>query len=349
MAESVAPATPAAPSILSTPATVDPFLPVPSKDLSQPHVLSRPQSNSSRPSVDSRIEVKKGDDGTTGVIIIGLDSNDTATVGRTTISRGSSSVMDQRRRSETNDTERDETEANNDIKSDHKKNNIDDKHLLSIRHSTSSSTAAIPIAPANGHGRSNSISTGPSSSHRQNTSSEDSNPLASTRGRPRQTSSADPPDTTPTTLNSETASQRPHSATEFQKFRHQLHGANPTFPHPENEEWQLHPNPHHPNTKTEILRIERTYTPIALPTKTRVSNITNYDVLIPRFSPTYPPILREYGINDGEWTGFIQRVNRYCMDAFDPFRWSNVAINILAVLSCWLSEWIMPNITKRVR
>ena len=39
---------------------------------------------------------------------------------------------------------------------------------------------------------------------------------------------------------------------------------------------------------------------------------------------------------------------RYCMEAFDPFRWSNVAINIIAVLSCWLSEWIMPNMTKRV-
>ena len=347
MAESVASATAAAPSILTIPATEDPFLTVPSKDLSQPHALSRPQSNSSKRSDDSRMDVKKRDDGMTGVIIIGLDSNDAATVGRTTISRGSSSVMDQRRPSETNDTEHDETEVNNNIESDHNKNNIDDKPPLSIRHSTSSPAAAIPVMLVDHHRRSNSISTAPSSSHRQNTSSVDSNPRTSTAGRPRQTSSVDPPDTTPTTLNSETASQR-HSATEFQKFRHQLHGANPTFSHPENEEWRLHPNPHHPNTKTEILRIERAYTPVALPAKTRVSKITNFDVLVPRFSPTYPPILREYGINDGEWTGFIQRVNRYCMDAFDPFRWNNIAINIIAVLTCWLSEWIMPNIAKRV-
>jgi hypothetical protein len=342
MAESVASAIPAAPSILTTTATQDPFLPVPSKDLSPAHALSRPQSNSSRRSDDSRMDVKKGDGGTTGVIIIGLDTNDAATVGRTTASRGSSSVIDPRRPSETNDTERDETELHNNFESDHSENNIDDKPPLSIKHLA----AALPV---DYQGRPNSISTPPSSSsHHQNTSSVDSNPRTSTTGRPRQTSSVDHPDTTPTTLNSETASQRRHSATEFQKFRHHLHGANPTFSHPENEEWQLHPNPHHPNTKTEILRIERAYTPVALPTKTRVSAITNFDVLIPRFSPTYPPILREYGISDGEWTGFIQRVNIYCMEAFDPFRWNNVVINIIAVLSCWLSEWIMPNITKRV-
>ena len=191
--------------------------------------------------------------------MIGLDGNDAATVGRTTLSRGSSSVMDQRRPSETNDTERDETEVGDTIENDHNKNNTDDKPPLSIRNTTVSSTAAIPVMLVDHHGQSNSISTPPSSSsHRQNTSSVDSNPRTSTTGRPRQTSSVDPPNTTPTTLNSETASQRRHSATEFQKFRHQLHGANPAFPHPENEEWQLHPNPHHPHTKTEILRIERT-------------------------------------------------------------------------------------------
>jgi Golgin subfamily A member 7/ERF4 family len=79
-----------------------------------------------------------------------------------------------------------------------------------------------------------------------------------------------------------------------------------------------------------------------------VSQIANFDVLVPRFSPAYPSVLREYGINEGEWRGFIEHVNAVCMEAFDPFRWSNVAINILALLSCWLSEWIMPNFTKRV-
>jgi hypothetical protein len=44
----------------------------------------------------------------------------------------------------------------------------------------------------------------------------------------------------------------------------------------------------------------------------------------------------------------VGRVNRFCMEAFDPFRVSNVLVNVVAVLSCWLSEWIMPNLTKRV-
>ena len=156
MAESVASAIPAAPSILTITATQDPFLPVPSKDLSPAHALSRPQSNSSRRSDDSRMDVKNGDGGTTGVIIIGLDTNDAATVGRTTASRGSSSVMDPRRPSETNDTERDETEVHNNLESDHNENNIDDKPPLSIKHLT----ATFPV---DHHGRSNSISTPPSS------------------------------------------------------------------------------------------------------------------------------------------------------------------------------------------
>src|SRR5437762_14090223 len=102
MAESLPSATPATQSISTTPALEDPFLNIPPKDLSNPHALSRPPSNSSRRSEESRRDVKKGDDGMTGVIIIGLDSNDAAT---TTVSRGSSSVMDPRLPSETNDTE----------------------------------------------------------------------------------------------------------------------------------------------------------------------------------------------------------------------------------------------------
>ena len=156
----------------------------------------------------------------------------------------------------------------------------------------------------------------------------------------------DPPEEN---VHSPSVVSRRHSATEFQKFRDQLHSvpANPTV-QPDNDGWHLHPNPHRPKTKTEILRIERIYTPIALPRRARVSQIANFDVLIPRFSPAYPPVLREYGINEGEWRGFIEHVNAVCMEAFDPFRWSNVAINVLALLSCWLSEWIMPNLTKRV-
>lgn len=42
------------------------------------------------------------------------------------------------------------------------------------------------------------------------------------------------------------------------------------------------------------------------------------------------------------------RVNRFCMEAFDPFRVGNILVNVVAVLSCWLSEWVMPNLTKRV-
>ena len=91
------------------------------------------------------------------------------------------------------------------------------------------------------------------------------------------------------------------------------------------------------------------YTPIALPTKTRVSEIVQYDVLIPRFNPAYPRILGEYGIGEEEWGRFIGRVNRLCVEAFDPFRWSHLVVNIIALLTLWMSEWIMPNLAKRVK
>src|SRR5436190_1454142 len=160
MAESLPSATPATQSISTTPTPEDPFLNIPPKDLSNPHSLSRPLSNSSRRSEESRRDVKKGDDGMTGVIIIGLDSNDAATVGTTTVSRGSSSVMDPRRPSETNDTEHDDNEVTTNINSDNNKNNIDDKPPPSSRDSNSSSSAAaIPVMLVNHPGRSNSIST----------------------------------------------------------------------------------------------------------------------------------------------------------------------------------------------
>jgi hypothetical protein len=253
--------------------------------------------------------------------------------------------MDPPRPSETNDTDHDDNEINNGI--DNNNNNDNHNGVRPTSRQSSTSGAAVPVMLVN-HGRSNSTTTASSSTSTSQTSSADSNNKRS-MGRPRQTSSVDPPETIPTTITSSATSQRRHSATEFQKFRDQLHSAqaNPAF-QPENLEWQLHPNPHNPKTKTEILRIERTYTPIALPTTMRASKITNFDVLIPRFSPTYPPILREYGINETEWLGFIQRVNRYCMEAFDPFRWNNIAINFIALMTFWLSEWIMPNLTKRV-
>ena len=346
MAEAVSTPSPPSQTILttSTPATgQDPFLTVihPLKDESNQNTLSRPVSNESRRSHESRTDVSKGEGVMSGFILIGMDGNDAAT---TTASRGSSSVMDPRRPSETTDTDHDDNEVNDTI-DDNDNNNKKNDPPPSSRQSNSSRTAAIPVMLVD-HRRSNSVTTASSGSLRQHTSSHSN----IRTGRPRQASSVDPPDTIPTTITSSTTSQRRHSATEFQKFRDQLHSvpANPAF-QPETPEWQLHPNPHNPKTKTEILRIERSYTPIALPTKTRVSKITNFDVLIPRFSPTYPPILREYGINETEWMGFIQRVNRYCMEAFDPFRWSNIAINIIAVMTFWLSEWFMPNLAKRVR
>jgi len=74
-----------------------------------------------------------------------------------------------------------------------------------------------------------------------------------------------------------------------------------------------------------------------------------YDVLIPRFNPAYPRILGEYGIGEEEWGRFIGRVNRLCVEAFDPFRWSHLVVNIIALLTLWMSEWIMPNPAKRVK
>jgi hypothetical protein len=312
--------------------------------------LSRPHSRSSgRSAVSNGLVVKKNDEPSTGVILIGMDENDATTVGRTTTaSRASSSLVDQHP-SETNDTDNDEIDDNN----NNNKHTESRFNVSPSRRSNSSSTAGRPVIPVMLVDRRRSTSTSSissisSNSLRHRTSSLESNKRPKRTNHPRQTSSSDHPQTSSTTADSGTVSQR-HSATEFQKFRDQLHSsiANPTI-QPINEEWQFHPNPHHPKTKTEILRIERTYTPIALPTKSHVSEITNYDVLIPRFSPTYPTILREYGIGEGEWTGFIDRVNKSCMEAFDPFRFSNIVINMVAVLSCWISEWFMPNLAKRV-
>ena len=221
----------------------------------------------------------------------------------------------------------------------------------SPRHSTSSSIGdsnRIPVQAVDPH----SISSSTSSSSTAHTHEDDA-------PRPSRLSSSidrdHPSNTDPTTVNSETASNRPQSATEFQKFRDHLHhsASHELFhTHPTINELArpdaLQPNPHHPGTKTEILRIERVYTPIALPTKTRVSGIVQYDVLVPRFSPAYPRILGEYGIEEDEWVRFIGRVNRFCVEAFDPFRVSNVFVNLIALATLWLSEWIMPNLAKRV-
>jgi len=302
----------------------------------------------------------KGDEGATGVILIGMDHTDAATT--TASRRSTSSTSDEDhfdgnpRPSETNDTEPDvdinrDNLHNTEKQEDPREERVVDSPPPSIhRRSHSSST---DVAEAN-------LSIPISIRHRRSTSSSSSSSSSSLHKRPstgrskrtarsREISPVDPQDTTPTAVDSGTISQR-HSATEFQKFRDELsQKAQPDTAYDTmTTEWQLHPNPHRPGTGTEILRIERTYTPIALPSKTRVSDVTNYDVLIPRFSITYPPILREYGISDAEWSGFIQRVNKGCMEAFDPFRLGNILVNIIAVMSCWLSEWFMPNLTKRV-
>jgi hypothetical protein len=311
--------------------------------------LSRPISRSSgKSAVSNGPARRKVDERSTGVILIGMDENDVTTVGRTTTaSRASSSMIDQLQ-SETNDTENDEIEEHN----NHNKHTESPFKISPSRRSNSSSTAGRPAIPVMLVERRRSTSTSSissisSNSLRHRTSSVESNKRPKRTNHPR-LSSVDHQEASPTTEDSGTVSQR-HSATEFQKFRDQLHSSNvnPTI-QPTNEEWQFHPNPHHPKTNTEILRIERTYTPIALPTKTHVSDVTNYDVLIPRFSPTYPTILREYGVAEGEWSGFIDRVNKSCMEAFDPFRFSNIVVNMVAVLTCWISEWFMPNLAKRV-
>jgi len=317
----------------------------------------------------------------TGVILIGLDNNEgTLTDKSTSESRRSSSFVDHRP-SETNDTDH---EDDDDVDGNHQ---IDvDKaprrpaSLISSSSESSSSESserptAIPVMLPDHRQRSPSLSSTSSLPHqnqqqqqqqqqtlrhRTSSTSIDSSTQQRT-GRPRQPSSVNPPETIHSTITSQTTptiaasqhSRRP-SATEFQKFRDQLHQQQttpitPTFPVvATTEEWHLHPNPHHPKTKTEILRIERTYTPVALPSKTRVSDITNYDVLIPRFSPAFPPILGDYGVSESEWTTFVGRVNKACMDAFDPFRWSNIVINIVNLLSFWMLEQILPNVTKRV-
>lgn len=347
MADVIIPNTP--PAVSTAPLMSDSKVDAVLNELNGDEESSRPGSKTTGTTDSPVAEPNNGENGTADITLMGMD-NDATTLGQvTTESRGSSSVMDEKQHS---DTEHDDVGPCNNIddiiKPSTDENNQNEQ---TRRRSTSSSSdiaaAAIPGLLDDRRRRSNSTCS--STSLRQHTSSTDSHPTHPKHiGRLRKTSSVDAPDTTPTTVNSESGSPR-HSATEFQKFRDQLHSsqANPAF-QSEHDAIRLHPNPHHPKTKTEILRIERTYTPIALPIHSRVSTVTNFDVLIPRFSPSYPPILREYGVSDNEWTTFIHRVNKSCMEAFDPLRWTNIAINIIALLSCWLSEWIMPNPAKRV-
>jgi len=318
-------------------------------------------------------KVKLGEEGT-GVILIGMDNIDGAMTDRTTTESRRSSIFVDHRPSETNDTDHEDDDEEDIHKTEKDNYNEDDPSSDPIiRRSLSSSSrtgrpAAIPVmlidrrrststSSTSSTASSSSDSSAPhSTSLRHRTSSLES---SSKQPQPRHTQRTDRPhhpgaipQTTPSTEDPSiiSHSRRP-SATEFQKFRDQLHQQptpiTPTFPTVATQ-WQLHPNPHHPKTRTEVLRIERIYTPIELPSKTHVSEVTNYDVLIPRFSPAFPPILREYGIVEGEWTGFIGKVNKTCMEAFDPFRWSNIILNLVNVLSFWMTEWIMPNITKRV-
>jgi len=320
----------------------------PSTDTLRSLPKSRSGSHKSgKSTLSNETTMKKGEELSSGVISISMDENDATTVGRTTTeSRRSSSRASDHHPSETNDTEHE----NSDDEDRDAKQIETQKPFSTSRRSNSSSTTGrpninVPVVMLMDRRRSASTSSIDSdgSSLRQRTSSVES----ASRGAKRKHKSqpSDPVETTETT--GEDVSRR-HSATEFQKFRDQLHSipSNPALRG--NTEEQLHPNPHHPKTKTEILRIERIYTPIALPSKHHVSDVTNYDVLIPRFSPAYPVLLRDFGITDGEWNAFITRVNRSCMEAFDPFRWNNLLVNMFAVLSFWISEWFMPNLSKRV-
>ena len=326
-----------------------PLTPRPSSEKLRSLPRSRSGSHASGKSATSKVStMRKGEELSQGAILIGMDENDTTTVGRTTTEskRSSSSNTSRHHRSETNDTDHDYSDDNG---HDNEKQ-IETHEPIPSRRSNSSSTAgnrpnlpAVMLADRRRSTSTSSIESNSTSSLRQRTSSVESSSRAKRKHTPRP---SDPLETTPT--REEEDVDRRHSATEFQKFRDQLHSipSNPALR--TNTEEQLHPNPHHPKTKTEILRIERVYTPVALPSKHTVSDITNYDVLIPRFSPVYPVLLRDFGINEGEWNGFITRVNRSCMEAFDPFRWSNIVVNLIAVLSFWISEWFMPNLTKRV-
>jgi len=338
----------------------------PLADVTNRQSLSRPVTNASKTSDASRLEGKKDDETRSGVGVISMDSNvGAATASRTSLSRGSEM-------NETNEEEDQDTEVDHSYEEKHDQGprmgaltdismSSDRRETAAKRHSTSSSTvdatSRVPVVGQHLRRSSSSSTSSTSSISANQRSRDDSAALPRPRRQPSSIDQAAPSNsnTDPTTVNSDTASQgRPQSATEFQKFRDHLHHSAPTtilealapsLP----VEPLLHPNPHHPGTKTEILRIERVYTPIALPTKTRVSEIVQYDVLIPRFSPNYPRILGEYGIGEEEWGRFIGRVNRFCMEAFDPFRWSNLVINAIALLTLWMSEWIMPNLAKRVK
>jgi hypothetical protein len=342
-------------------------MPAQTTDQKQPHSLvmdhSRliPLSEVRDSSRVKKIAPADGNDGgeeeTSGVIFIAMDNADGTMTERTSSilseSRRSSSLVDHRPSSETNDTDHDDHEEDDqgrlDNNNNENSNTNDNTNDLSMRHSISSSTTDRPSIPVMLIDRQRSSSTTSSTSTRslrkRNPSPEPKQQPQATRSR--NTSSVNPPTTIQTS--EETSHSRRPSATEFQKFRDQLHTPlTPTFPLVNNIDWRLYPNPHHPKTKTEILRIERIYTPVELPSKSRVSEVTNYDVLIPRFSPAFPPVLRDIGVQEDEWTGFIHRVNKYSMEAFDPFRWSNIVFNIIHVLTFWMSEWILPNLTKKV-
>src|SRR5438046_1473090 len=98
----------------------DPFLAIPSENLKTPNSLSRPLSTTSRNSDESRMDGRNAEDGETGMILIGLDTNDAVTVG-TTVSRPSSCVTDPPCLSETNNSKHDDI-INENIESNESKN-----------------------------------------------------------------------------------------------------------------------------------------------------------------------------------------------------------------------------------
>lgn len=125
-----------------------------------------------------------------------------------------------------------------------------------------------------------------------------------------------------------------------------IHGSMPPSPGApgEDEAWgPAHPcfphmNPYVPLTsalyaRTRILRIRRDW-------------MVAGD-LAPTFSTTYPELLAEAGLGEGEFRGVVEEVNRRLVAAFDPFAARNLIDALLGLCTGWLWDDTGLTYTKR--
>jgi len=89
----------------------------------------------------------------------------------------------------------------------------------------------------------------------------------------------------------------------------------------------------HADASLRVVRIPRDY--------------TRYGDRIPFFNESYPPALCNV-ISQASFRAFIERVNAFLHVAFRPSSLWNIADNMLALVTGWISELLYENHTQRV-